>query len=194
MKRLATAFAITAALTAVSSQAEARGHHRHHYRSHHYVQESHRHYSSHYASEGSRPAGCGGIPWCGCYMAKLLGIGGALGRELNLAANWARMGTATSPHVGAIVVWRHHVGQIVGQQGGRWLIHSGNDGHAVRTRPRSIAGAIAIRDVAHGTASFSTSGRTRYASSERHHHYRHRVRYAHHRHHYYAQRMHRVIS
>jgi hypothetical protein len=42
-------------------------------------------------------------------------------------------------------VWPHHVGKIVGRAGGQWIVQSGNDGHAVRTRPRSIAGAIAFR-------------------------------------------------
>ena len=32
-----------------------------------------------------------------------------------------------------------------GQQNGEWIVESGDDGHALRTRPRSIAGAIAIR-------------------------------------------------
>jgi hypothetical protein len=44
-----------------------------------------------------------------------------------------------------VVVWPHHVGKIVGKENGEWIIESGNDGHALRTRPRSIAGAIAIR-------------------------------------------------
>jgi hypothetical protein len=52
---------------------------------------------------------------------------------------------AGGPSVGTIVVWRHHVGKIVGQQNGQWIVQSGNDGHAVRTRPRSLAGAIAFR-------------------------------------------------
>ncbi len=52
---------------------------------------------------------------------------------------------AGGPSVGAIVVWRHHVGKIVGQENGQWIVQSGNDGHAVRTRARSVAGAIAFR-------------------------------------------------
>jgi hypothetical protein len=43
------------------------------------------------------------------------------------------------------VVWAHHVGKIVGHENGMWIIQSGNDGNRVRTRPLSIAGAIAIR-------------------------------------------------
>jgi hypothetical protein len=37
------------------------------------------------------------------------------------------------------------VGKIVGHENGRWIVQSGNDGQAVRTRPRSLAGAIAFR-------------------------------------------------
>jgi hypothetical protein len=54
-------------------------------------------------------------------------------------------GRGPGPSVGAIVVWRHHLGKIVGHENDQWIIQSGNDGRAVRTRPRSIAGAIAFR-------------------------------------------------
>ena len=64
------------------------------------------------------------------------------GPEMNLAANWRRYGRPGSPQVGAVVVWDHHVGQIVGRaSNGQWLVQSGNDGGAVKTRARSIAGA-----------------------------------------------------
>ena len=92
---------------------------------------------------GGRPADCYGIPWCGCYMRHLVG---ETNRAYNLARNWAHWGHATSPHVGAIVVWSHHVGRIVGQERGEWIVLSGNDGHAVRERARSLAGAIAFRE------------------------------------------------
>ena len=46
-----------------------------------------------------------------------------------------------------IVVWRNHVGIITGRAGSQWIVKSGNDGNAVRERPRSIAGAIAFRGV-----------------------------------------------
>ena len=69
-------------------------------------------------------------------------------RNLWLARNWASVGrSAGGPRVGAVVVWRHHVGIITGRAGGKWIVKSGNDGHAVRERPRSIAGAIAFRAV-----------------------------------------------
>lgn len=64
----------------------------------------------------------------------------------NLAANWAHWGRATEAHVGAVVVWPHHVGRIVGGSPGHWEVNSGNDGHRVRTRVRSVAGAIAFRE------------------------------------------------
>ena len=59
------------------------------------------------------------------------------------AWNWRNYGRPTSPQVGAVVVWRHHVGEIVGQaSNGQWIVRSGNDGGAVRTRARSVAGAV----------------------------------------------------
>jgi len=84
--------------------------------------------------------------WCGWWMRMQLGVRDA---NYNLARNWARYGRpASGPSVGVIVVWYHHVGRIVGPCTGNFcLIQSGNDGHAVRTRLRSVAGAIAFRTV-----------------------------------------------
>jgi hypothetical protein len=89
--------------------------------------------------------GLGGRPsaWCGWEMRQL--VSGDPGPQFNLARNWTHWGQAGPAGVGAVVVWQHHVGKIVGQQDGEWIIESGNDGHALRTRARSIAGAIAIR-------------------------------------------------
>ncbi len=81
--------------------------------------------------------------WCGWEMRHL--VGADPGPSFNLARNWAHWGRPGGAAIGAVVVWRHHVGKIVGRQNGQWVIESGNDGHALRTRPRSIAGAIAIR-------------------------------------------------
>ena len=96
---------------------------------------------------GRRVAGGGGggrpAAWCGWWLGNQLGIGD---RKLWLARNWASAGSnAGGPAVGVVVVWRHHVGIITGREGSQWIIKSGNDGHAVRERPRSIAGAIAFR-------------------------------------------------
>ena len=69
-------------------------------------------------------------------------------REYNRAAKWAQWGhSSAGPRVGAVVVWWHHVGLIEGgpDKRGQWLVHSGNDGHVVRTRYMSLARAIAFR-------------------------------------------------
>ncbi len=77
--------------------------------------------------------------WCGWYMRTRHGGSS----EYNVAANWRRRGTSISgPQVGAIVVWNHHVGEIVGQaSNGQWIVLSGNDGGRVRERARSVSGA-----------------------------------------------------
>lgn len=91
----------------------------------------------------ARPAHCPARNWCGCFLASYLG---KPDRSLWLARNWARVGSnAGGPAVGAIVVWRHHVGIITGRSGSGWIVKSGNDGRAVRERVRSLAGAIAFR-------------------------------------------------
>jgi hypothetical protein len=127
--------AATAVLCACVTTAEAkssRHHHRHSHYHHH-----HRHSAAHQAA--GRPRA-----WCGWFMRGQ--VGSDPGPSFNLARSWASYGSnAGGPQVGAIVVWRHHVGKIVGHENGQWIIQSGNDGHAVRTRPRSIAGAIAFR-------------------------------------------------
>jgi hypothetical protein len=83
--------------------------------------------------------------WCGWWLGRHLGMGD---RRLWLARNWAQVGRNIGrPQVGAVVVWRHHVGIITGRAGAQWIIKSGNDGRRVRERPRSIAGAIAFRRV-----------------------------------------------
>jgi hypothetical protein len=122
--------ATTAALCAlVSTNAEAHSHHHHH-----------RGHSGMHAHYAGRPGA-----WCGWYMRGQ--VGSDPGPSYNLARSWAHYGSdAGGPTVGAIVVWRHHVGKIVGQENGQWIVQSGNDGHAVRTRPRSLAGAIAFRN------------------------------------------------
>jgi hypothetical protein len=82
--------------------------------------------------------------WCGWWLARKKGIRDA---RLNLARNWAHLyGAPSRPKPGAVVVWRHHVGELVAHVSGNiWIVRSGNDGNAVRERPRSIAGAIAFR-------------------------------------------------
>ncbi len=81
--------------------------------------------------------------WCGWEMRRL--VGSDPGPSYNLARNWKHWGRPGPAGIGAVVVWPHHVAKIVGQENGEWVMESGNDGHAFRTRPRSTAGAIAIR-------------------------------------------------
>src|SRR5215813_2741028 len=81
--------------------------------------------------------------WCGWEMRRL--VGADPGPSFNLARNWARWGRPGAAGIGAVVVWPHHVGKIVGRENGQWVVQSGNDGHAVRTRARSLVGAIAFR-------------------------------------------------
>lgn len=77
--------------------------------------------------------------WCGWWMRTQKGGG----PHLNVAWNWSKWGRPTSPQVGAVVVWRHHVGMIVGRAAnGQWLVKSGNDGGRIRTRARSVSGAV----------------------------------------------------
>lgn len=91
------------------------------------------------ADYGPRPA-----KWCGFQMREWYGGG----PELNIARNWAKVGQPTRPRVGAIVVWKHHVGVITGTtDNGEWIVKSGNDGGQVRERPRSIKNAIAVRTI-----------------------------------------------
>jgi hypothetical protein len=114
--------------------ADARTHH--HSRHAVLYQHSHRNHSQ---IDNSRPSA-----WCGWQMRQWFGGGS----EYNLARNWAHRGTATTPHVGAIVVWPHHVGFISGRTStGEWIVKSGNDGHRIRERPRSLAGVIAIKQL-----------------------------------------------
>jgi hypothetical protein len=115
----------------------------------------HHHHSSKASVHGRHYARHGGAS-CGAYMRRVFGVADP---RLNLARNWASVGAnAGGPQVGAVVVWPHHVGVIRGgpNSNGEWLIESGNDGHAVRTRYRSLRGAIAFRSVGGGRAVVST--------------------------------------
>lgn len=80
--------------------------------------------------------------WCGWWLRRQLKVAD---NRLNQACAWRSWGKPGKPGVGAVVVWcngnHHHVGRIVGRAGDRWVVQSGNDGHAVRSRPRSVLGA-----------------------------------------------------
>jgi len=82
--------------------------------------------------------------WCGWWLRRQ--VGRDPGPAFNRASTWAQWGHPAAPAPGVVVVWPHHVGLITGRaEGDLWMIKSGNDGHAVRERPRSLAGAIALR-------------------------------------------------
>jgi hypothetical protein len=135
--KLTTLTAALAAMILFAQSAQARTHHNRHVAQY---DAGSRVYATkgEYRGYGPRPGA-----WCGWAMRRL--VSGDPGPAFNLARNWARWGHAGPPGVGAVVVWSHHVGKIVGKEGGMWVIQSGNDDHATRTRPRSISGAIAIR-------------------------------------------------
>ncbi|MCH9764549.1 MAG: hypothetical protein K0U34_00950 [Alphaproteobacteria bacterium] len=65
------------------------------------------------------------------------------GPRFNVAWNWRHYGRPTGPQIGAVVVWRHHVAMITGRTAdGRWITTGGNESGRVRTRARSLKGAI----------------------------------------------------
>jgi len=84
--------------------------------------------------------------WCGWY-ARFNLVSHDPGKRFNAACAWKTWGErALSASVGAMVVWchgsHHHVGKIVAPcEHDLCPIKSGNDGHAVRIRVRSIRGA-----------------------------------------------------
>jgi len=137
MIRTALAAALMFALSIAPADAR-RHHHRHHNKPLH-ITWAHRVISVDRSSLGDpRPRA-----WCGWFMRQHLGVADRRG---NLARWWASYGSnAGGPAIGALVVWAHHVGKIVGQSPKGWIVLSGNDGHVVRERPRSLRGAIAFR-------------------------------------------------
>jgi hypothetical protein len=152
---------LTVAFAAVTVFAQTAQAHEHHHRYHHVARARHRgsameaegsftqqgfgYQSAQYGAATHLTGGAGPRPsaWCGWAMRQL--VSGDPGPSYNLARNWAHWGRSGPAGVGAVVVWPHHVGKIVGQENGEWVIESGNDGHALRSRARSIGGAIAIR-------------------------------------------------
>lgn len=96
------------------------------------------------AREPGQPRGCPSR-WCGCYLAHYFGMPDR--KDLWRARAWATVGKPTRPKVGAIVVWRNHVGVIVGKTRAGWIVKSGNDGNRVRVRVRPVHTAIAFRQM-----------------------------------------------
>ena len=84
--------------------------------------------------------------WCGNFARHNL-VASDPGSQYNQACSWLNWGHATSAQAGAMVIWcsrgHRHVGKIVGPCNGTMcLVKSGDDGGAVRTRMRSVAGAV----------------------------------------------------
>lgn len=97
------------------------------------------------------PPGCPARLWCGCFLAKHLGLND---RSLWLARNWTKVGSpASGPAPGVVAIFARgrrggHVGIITAVLApGRVVLLSGNDGRAVRERERSTRGVIAYRHV-----------------------------------------------
>jgi hypothetical protein len=96
--------------------------------------------TAHITVGGSRPRA-----WCGWFMRQIKGVADA---SYNLARNWTHWGSASDAHPGAVAVWAHHVGEVANGQcpAGAIMLHSGNDGHTVRTRCVSLRGVLAFRE------------------------------------------------
>ncbi len=160
-KKLVSALFLCAGVIAFSqTDAQARPHHKRHYSSHHASKAPGVHVrraakKHRFARRGRLSAAhaSGGRParWCGWWLGRHLGQSD---RRLWVARNWASVGSsAGGPGIGVVVVWRNHVGVITGRAGSQWIVKSGNDGRAVRERPRNISNAIAFRHVGGGGAS-----------------------------------------
>lgn len=101
------------------------------------------HSRSRYEASDPRPG-----KWCMWWLRRHLGIPKSAFPKYgwNIAANGRFIGSAApGPAVGVVVVWRHHVGIITARAAKGWVVKSGNDGGAVRERPRDISRAIAFR-------------------------------------------------
>ena len=92
---------------------------------------------------GGAPHGCPFRAFCGCALAKHLGLND---RRLWLAWNWARLFPRTSPHPGAVAVRHHHVLLLERQVSSRhWQVFDPNSGgHLTRRHVRDIAGFIFV--------------------------------------------------
>jgi len=133
------------AVLAISSAPAFAHKHRSHSHHHPFHGSHHRHYSGRHTHGAGSGLSSSGRPsaWCGFQMRIWLGVKDV---AYNLAANWAHWGHAATAGIGAVVVYPHHVAQIVGPcHDGGCVMRSGNDGHAVRMRWRKLAGNIGIR-------------------------------------------------
>jgi hypothetical protein len=93
-----------------------------------------------FAGYGPRPHA-----WCGWWMRQQ--VPRDPGPAFNLARKWLDYGPRQAePCVNCIAVRPHHVGLVTGLCGpGCIILKSGNDGRAVRERPRSVRGFKFVR-------------------------------------------------
>lgn len=82
------------------------------------------------------------IAWCGLFVGHCIAATlpqEALPGSLLAARSWVKLGKATTPRIGAVMVfwrvakssWQGHVGFYAGQHGSNYLILGGNQGDAV---------------------------------------------------------------
>jgi hypothetical protein len=132
-------------LLTLISPASAHGHH---HARHHVVARTVDHFVRHHSRDYRAVAGLRrGLPWCGMWMEQHTGIHGP--GNLARAIEWKNIGQpASGPAPGIIGVLPHHVFQVVQVLSNSMVLAiSGNDGNAVRTRPRSTAGVVAWRRI-----------------------------------------------
>lgn len=107
------------------------------------------HHRHHISVQSERPAGCPRL-WCGCFLARYLGIAGD---NLNLAMNWLRVGSPAShgcTNCVAVMSRRGggHVGLVQGYDGnGNPIILSGNHNRRVATAVYPARRIIAYRQI-----------------------------------------------
>lgn len=134
----------------LTGTAEARGHyHKRYHQVHQYVHKTYHtrvHNAAYYGNGEGRPSGCGGIPWCGCWLRHEFGINDT---SLNLAAEWRRRGSPATPETANVVVWPngHHVGKLLSVKDGQMEVISGNYGNRVATRWFRITKGFIFRRV-----------------------------------------------
>ena len=82
--------------------------------------------------------------WCGLYMRKVKGVKDP---SFNRAIRWASYGSPSVIKIGAVIVWPHHVGYIVGYDKRGWIVRSGNWSNRVADVPlkRMPKNIVAIR-------------------------------------------------